>query len=371
VLKDYFSSLIDFKEFHDKLNNESIGRNIIINGIDEFEIDQSINIVMFSVEGIKLSHKNNLNYSKKIRKKLYRLSWGGWNIKILDLGFFKIGNQNSDTQFAIREILEKLVSMQIKVVVLNLSHNLIFDFYYALKQNNNIINIVSVDNKIPANSEDLSLRKILDDENCKLGEYSNVGFQKHINNMDEIKLFESMMFEMYSLGKVKNKITNTEPIFRNSDLVNINIRAVKSGDINNSHEFTNGLSSYEYCTLCRFAGLSTKLNLISFNSDYQSSAIISLISEGIWYAIDGMDNVVEENIDDNLDNYIFYNISVDDFDLKFVKSIITNKWWVTIENINLFHLEKTYIPCVEDDYLLSKSSVLSDRILTRIKNKIT
>jgi len=371
VLQDYFSSLIDFKEFHDKLNNNTFGRNTLVNGIDQFEIDQSLDIVIFSVESIKLNPKNSFNYSKKIRKKLYRLSWGGWSIKILDLGFFKIGNQNSDTQFALREILEKLASLQIKVVVLNLNQNLIFDFYYVLKQNNNIVNIVSVDNKIPENSKDSPLRKILDDENCKLGEYSNVGFQKHINNIDEIKLFENMMFETYSLGKVKNKIINAEPIFRNSDLVNISICAVKSGDINNSHEFTNGLSSYEFCSLCRFAGLSTSLNLISFESVYQSSAISSLISEGIWYAIDGMDNVVEENIEASSENYVFYNISVDNFDLKFVKSLLSNRWWVCLENINLVQMEKTYIPCVEDDYLLSKNSVLSDRILTRIKNKIT
>lgn len=371
MLKDYFISLIDLKKFHNKLNNESFGRNIIINGIDEFEIDQSLDIVIFSVEDIKRTSINNSNYSKKIRKKLYHLSRGRWNLNILDLGVFKIGNQDSDTQFAIREIVKKLSSMQIKVLVLNLNHNLTFDFYYALKLNNSIVNLVSVDNKIPNNNKDSSLRKILDDENCKLGEYSNVGFQKHINNMNEIDLFENMMFETYSLGKIKNKINNTEPIFRNSDLVNIYIRAVKSGDINNSHEFTNGLSSYEFCTLCRFAGLSTNLNLISFNSNYQSSAISSLISEGIWYAIDGIDNFVEENIEANSDNYIFYNVSVDNFDLKFVKSLVSNRWWVSIENINLVQMEKTYIPCVEDDYLLSKNSILSDRILTRIKNKIT
>ena len=151
------------------------------------------------------------------------------------------------------------------------------------------VNIVSVDNKVPDNS---LIRKILDDDNCKLGEYSCVGFQKHINNVDEIELFENMMFETYSLGKIKNKIANTEPIFRNSDFMDINVRSVKSGDINNSHEFTNGLSSYEFCTLSRFAGLSSNLDLISFSSSYQSSAISSLISEGIWYAIDVMNNVI-------------------------------------------------------------------------------
>ena len=67
MLKDYFSSLIDIKEFYDKLNKKSFGRNIIINGIDEFEIDQSFSIVMFSVEGIKLASKKS-KYSIGLKK---------------------------------------------------------------------------------------------------------------------------------------------------------------------------------------------------------------------------------------------------------------------------------------------------------------
>ena len=62
---------------------------------------------------------------------------------------------------------------------------------------------------------------------------------------------------------------------------------------------------------------------------------------------------------------------VDNYDLKFVKSLITNRWWVGLENINPVQMEKSFIPCVEDDYLLSKNSILSDRILSRIKNKIS
>ena len=183
------------------------------------------------------------------------------------------------------------------------SYYLIFTTH--LKQNNDLVNIVSVDNKVPDNS---LIRKILDDDNCKLGEFCCVAYQKHINNIDEIELFKNMLFETYSLGKIKNKVANTEPIFRNSNLMDINIRAVKSGDINNSHEFTNGLSSYEFCTLSRFAGLASNLDLISFSSSYQSSAISSLISEGIWYAIDGMNNVIDENVDLNSENFVIYNV---------------------------------------------------------------
>ena len=368
MVTDYFTSLSDLKEFIHKLNSKSLGRNIIINGINDFDLDQSFDLVIFSINDPEIDSENLSDYTKKIRKKIYNLSSGGWNLKILDLGIFKRGSQHSDTQFAINEILNQLSILKVKALIINLGNNLIFDFYYALKQNNNLINILSVDNKIPENS---LIRKILDDDNCKLGEYSCVGFQKHINNVDEIELFENMMFETYSLGKIKNKIANTEPIFRNSDFMDINIRAVKSGDINNSHEFTNGLSSYEFCTLSRFAGLSNNLDLISFSSTYKSSAISSLISEGIWYAIDGINNVIIENVDLNSENFVIYNVTVNNYDLKFVKSLITNRWWVGLENINLIQMEKSFIPCVEDDYLLSKNSILSDRILSRIKNKIS
>ena len=119
------------------------------------------------------------------------------------------------------------------------------------------------------------------------------------------------------------------------------MRAVKSCDINNSHEFTNGLTSYEYCNISRFAGLSNNLDLISFSTSYQSSAISSLISEGIWYAIDGINSFIFENIDLNSDNYLFYNVVVDNYDLKFVKSLITQRWWFSLENINLVMMEKT------------------------------
>ena len=355
-------------EFVNELNNNSLGRNIIVNGIDDFDLDQSFDLAIFSINDLQIDQENLSDYTKKIRKKIYSLSNGGWNLKILDLGIFNKGNQHSDSQFAINEILNQLSILKVKALVLNLGNNLLFDFYHASKQNNNLVNIVSVDNKVPDNS---LIRKILDDDNCKLGEFSCVAYQKHINNVDEIDLFKNMLFETYSLGKIKNKLANTEPIFRNSNLMDINIRAVKSGDINNSHEFTNGLSSYEFCTLSRFAGLSSNLDLISFSSSYQSSAISSLISEGIWYAIDGMNNVIDENIDLNSENFVIYNVTVNNHDLKFVKSSITNRWWVSIENINLVQMEKSYIPCVEDDYLLSKNSILSDRILLRIKNKIS
>ena len=203
MIKDYFISLYDFKEFVNELNNNSLGRNIVINGIDDFDLDQSFDLAIFSINDLQIDRENLSDYTKKIRKKIYSLSNGGWNLKIIDLGIFNKGNQHSDSQFAINEILNQLSILKVKALVINLGNNLLFDFYHASKQNNNLVNIVSVDNKVPDNS---LIRKILDDDNCKLGEYSCVAYQKHINNIDEIDLFNDMLFETYSLGKIKNKV---------------------------------------------------------------------------------------------------------------------------------------------------------------------
>ena len=104
MIRDYFIPLAYSKEFNNNLNNKSFGKNIAINGIDDFDIDNSLDIVIFSINDLD----NNLDYTKKIRKRLYSLSIGDWNLKILDLGIFKSGRQHSDTQFALGEILNQL-----------------------------------------------------------------------------------------------------------------------------------------------------------------------------------------------------------------------------------------------------------------------
>ena len=73
MIKDYFISLSDFTEFVHKLNNKSLGKNIVINGINDFDLDQSFDLAIFSINDLEIDSENLSDYSKKIRKKIYSL----------------------------------------------------------------------------------------------------------------------------------------------------------------------------------------------------------------------------------------------------------------------------------------------------------
>ena len=73
MIKDYFISLSDFTEFVHNLNNKSLGKNIVINGINDFDLDQSFDLAIFSINDLEIDSENLSDYSKKIRKKIYSL----------------------------------------------------------------------------------------------------------------------------------------------------------------------------------------------------------------------------------------------------------------------------------------------------------
>ena len=133
------------------------------------------------------------------------------------------------------------------------------------------------------------------------------------------------------------------------------------------------LDYHYYFLLCCSNNLFHR-NSKKYNNDEYN---LIIVSNRIEIIIKALNNIIRNPFgqsitnDLNSENFVIYNVTVNNHDLKFVKSSITNRWWVTIENINLVQMEKSYIPCVEDDYLLSKNSILSDRILLRIKNKIS
>ena len=74
-------------------------------------------------------------------------------------------------------------------------------------------------------------------------------------------------------------------------------------------------------------------------------------------------------IGENINIWIFFeDIS---YRFKFFKSIVTERWWVEFLNDELINVEKDIISCISNDYYNCKNNIISERILTRLKNKIT
>ena len=378
MILQYFNSVEkNALDFANNLNVDQLGKKIGINGRDDYNEFSNINIIIFSISEYRHNQSINkkFNADKDFRKKLYSLYIGNWTSKIYDMGSLVNGNKISDTNYALEKIINSFVKNQIFVITVGGSQNLTTSLYYSIKPLLSSINLVSINNKLDFtknnNTEESYLsRIILDDEN-NLNQFSNIGYQKHLISQDEIGLINKMKFESLSLGKVKSDVNNAEPVLRDSNLTSFDIRSVKSGDINNAHQYPNGLTTYEFCSLSRFSGSGSKSKVVSFFENWDFSIMNSLLAEALWYVIDGFNSRFDENPEEDSDDFVYYHIELDNYKFKFYKSLITDRWWVEFINDELISVEKNIISCTANDYYQSKNSIISKRILTRLKNKIT
>ena len=374
---EYFNSVdVNALNFANSQNKDQLGKRIGINGRDDFNSFDKIDIVLFSISEYRHDNslKKSFNANKDFRKKLYSLHFSNWKAKIYDLGDLVNGNEVSDTNYAVEKIVQFCVKNQIFIITIGGSQDLTFNLYSSLKKFFNYINLVTIDNRldfIENITADSYLSKIIMDEENKLNQFSNIGYQKHLTSQPEIELIDKMKFESLSLGKVKSNINEAEPVLRESNIISFDIKSVKSGDINNAHQYPNGLSSYEFCSLSRFSGSSLKSNVISFFENWDFLIMNSLLAEAVWYVIDGYNSRINENPKDDSDDFVYYYIEVDNYKFKFYKSLLTDRWWVEFLKDELISIEKDIISCTANDYYNCKNSIISERILTRLKNKIT
>ena len=375
MFSEYFSPVkFEIIDYVNKLDNNQLGSKLKINGRDNLNSFESLDIVIFSVNEYRFNSgiQKSFNANKDFRKKLYSLYYGNWDLNIYDFGDLENGNLVSDTQFALSKILEFFSKNKILVITIGGSQNLLFDIYSSLKETLQKINLVSVDNKIDfSNNNESFLHKIIMDENNKLANFSNIGYQKHLTSVPENKLLDKMYFESINLGKIKSNVAEAEPVLRDSDIVSFNINSVKAGELNNAHQYPNGLSSYELCSLSRFSGLSSRVNIVSYFENWDLSIMNSLLAESAWYVIDGYATRINENPLNDTNDFIYYHIELDNYKFKFYRSKLSDRWWVEFLNDEIISIEKDIISCTFDDYNNCKNSVIPERILTRLKNKIT
>ena len=375
MFSEYFSPVkFEIIDYVNKLDNNQLGSKLKINGRDNLNSFESLDIVIFSVNEYRFNSaiRKSFNANKDFRKKLYSLYYGNWDLNIYDFGDLENGNLVSDTQFALSKILEFFSKNKILVITIGGSQNLLFDIYSSLKETLQKINLVSVDNKIDfSNNNESFLHKIIMDENNKLANFSNIGYQKHLTSVPENKLLDKMYFESINLGKIKSNVAEAEPVLRDSDIVSFNINSVKAGELNNAHQYPNGLSSYELCSLSRFSGLSSRVNIVSYFENWDLSIMNSLLAESAWYVIDGYATRINENPLNDTNDFIYYHIELDNYKFKFYRSKLSDRWWVEFLNDEIISIEKDIISCTFDDYNNCKNSVIPERILTRLKNKIT
>ena len=306
-----------------------------------------------------------------IRKELYGLFPGNWDASIADLGDILAGNSSDDTYFALKKVVASLIKKKIIPIVIGGSQDLTYALYRAYDNLEQMVNLVSIDNKFDfgKESEEVStssyLTKIIIDEPNNLFNYCNIGYQTYYNSQEEIDLIEKLFFDAYRLGEISNNISLSEPVFRDADLVSIDLNSIKSSDSGNFISFTpNGFNGKEICSLSRYAGISDKVSLLGIfnhNNSAQESVIMAQI---IWYFIEGFHYRSYEYPYGSRENYIKYIVPLEEEELVFYKSDKTDRWWIEIpfiSNGNNKLKRNTLLPCSYDEYLLACNQELPER----------
>lgn len=359
------------EEYIATLSNQTLGKKVVFHTQTDFPVLDNIAIAIITVNEFRGSEKDNDDFSfDNFRKQFYSLFPGNWNASIVDLGTIEAGASVEDTYFVVKSLVAELVKKRIIPVIIGGSQDLTYPMYRGYDNLDQMVNLVSVDNQFDFSKEnkldsESYLSKIIVEEPNNLFNFSNLGFQTYFNSQEEIDLIEKLYFEAYRLGEVSNNIAVAEPVFRDADLVSVDMHSVQSSYSGNFDVFNpNGFTGKEICALTRYAGISDKVTSFGiFNFNPNRNEVV-LTAQMLWYFIEGFCFRSNEYPFGTKENYIKYIVPIEDEELIFYKSNKTERWWIEIPfltNVNNKLKRNTLLPCTHEDYLAACEQEIPER----------
>lgn len=359
-------------DYVSELSSQHLGNKVVFHTEHDFPDISKIKIAIVGVfenrGNTSLSEEVDLNC---IRKELYTLFPGNWESSIADLGDILPGNSLDDTFFALQSIVSSLIKKKVIPIIIGGSQDLTYALYRAYDNLEQMVNLVAIDSKFDIGKQEQSIQsnsylsKIIVEEPNNLFNYSNVGYQTYYNSQEEIDLIEKLYFDAYRLGEVCNNITISEPVFRDADLVSLDLTSIKSSDSGNLNPFIpNGFNGKEICSLSRYAGISDKVScfgVFNHNNTVQESVLIAQI---VWYFIEGVHFRSNEYPFGSKKDYLKYIVTFEEDEIIFYKSNKTERWWIEIpffSNVNNKLKKNTLLPCTHDDYLAACNHEFPER----------
>lgn len=344
---------------------QTFGRNLklhtseIIPNLDKIDI-AIVGVLDYRNSEHHLDNESNIN---EIRRSLYALFPGNWTSNIADLGDIIIGQRVEDTYFAVSEIVSYLLKNNIIPLIIGGSQDITYAAYRAYDNVKPMVNIINIDKSFDLgdSSKPISnnnyVGKIVLEKPYNLFNYSVMGFQTYFNSQEEIDLMEKLYFEYFRLGDLNNDIKFVEPSMRDADLVTFDLSSVKSSEVSIKQKFSpNGFNGREICAISRYAGISNKVSsfgIYEYKSSIVDDATTMLISQMIWYFIEGFNCRVKDDNFENPDEFNKYIVLVEEQELVFYKSLKTGRWWVETLFLSKPHTKKTkhtLLACMKSDY---------------------
>lgn len=314
--------------------------------------------------GLKNGNAEILDY-KKVRRELYHLSKLDFEVPICDLGDLISGKSHDDTHYILQEVLSMCHYKNTVPVVIGGSNDLGLSLFSALNFHQKdinytqISNIISLKNEGETITEKNFLSKIVSSKSFTLKNYHHLGYQKHLNELDSVKLMKEVEFDIIRLAEMMNSTERTEPYFRRADLVTVNCDSVESiGDGFSVNPQVNGLNKREICAYMKEIGLSENLKsvgIFNFNAESEEFLNHQLLAQMIWHLIEGI-NIQKTHPLERL--YETFWLLIEEQQYAFKRDSFSNLWYFgddeKVENL---------IPCAKWEYEEAKKGFLNPRLL--------
>ncbi|MFK8102414.1 MAG: arginase family protein [Saprospiraceae bacterium] len=355
---------LDSQQFKDFINyTEHQFANRIIIYKDELPSLADVDAAIVSIDA---------DEALPIRQSLYAKMYAFSSLKVADLGSVR----KKDPLFIIPIIKELLESKIIPIIIGN-SVELTLPHYQAY-QFQNLVNLVSVDEKIRlalgAESPEDYLNDILLSKKPRLFNLGIIGYQTHFVPYETVQYLDDHNFDHFRLGNVRASIMEMEPIIRDADMMSFNIAALKMCEAPGQKAPTpSGFFSEEACQITRYAGMSDKLTSIGFYgydpSKDNNNQTAQVIAQLIWYFLDGLSNR-KHDYPASLDGLTEYIVGFksQNYTLTFWKSNRSGRWWLQVPfRTKKKHKRHRLIPCSYQDYQLACREDFPDRLLNAFK----
>jgi arginase family enzyme len=311
-----------------------------------------------------------------IREQLFQLK-NFPNLKILDAGNIKMGDSYRDSLYALKQTVHELLEHNIIPIILGGDKTMLWaqeQAYHNLptKTYTNVIQVDESFDLAQENTPDIHqnnyLNHILNQEPNLIFNFTQLGYQSYFVDALTIDIMRKMDFECYRLGELRADLKEVEPIVRDGDMLAFNVSALNSTDGIGYHNTSpNGFTAVEACQIMRYAGLSDRLSSVGFygyNPVFdERNHTAKVIAQALWYFIQGVsDRKMDYPVTDEKQFNIYVVSSKElGYDITFMKSIKSDRWWIKIPDEYIKYKSHQMFPCSYKDYQMALQDEIPER----------
>jgi arginase family enzyme len=367
-LADYFEP-VDFSRFTDgnPLGKYALGP--VIEKSSERISDDAFQKLDAVILGVPVENgkpqKKGTSAPDKIRNELYRLAALAPNLNIADLGNLKPATSPKGTYLALRDVVEYLRELKVVAIILGGSQDLTLGIAEAFKNDRffwlSVVDAVLDVKKGTETFDSTNYLTRLFKNLPNLFHFSLIGYQNHLVGEKLIHKTNGIS-EHLRLGQLRDDISQTEFLLRNSDVLSFDMGSIKYTEAPSSRQKNpNGLRGEEACQLARYAGLSPQLGTFGlFETGNEHPISASLAAEITWYFLEGLlhrkpwgERTVYKAEIDGLDHPVV-----------FLHEPESGRWWFKVKSVSG---EVCEIACSEEEYRKASENEIPGRWLKFIQ----